>query len=81
MKSAVQTLSSRNVQIVTGDGGEQIVFEVKKDQTGMLHMFCRDLSKLKYSSKVDAYSISLNAIGMGLTKLRNDQDHFRFDLL
>ena len=58
-----------------------MIFEVKKDQTGMLHMFCRDLSKLKYSRKLDAYSISLNAIGMGLTKLRNDQDHFRFDLL
>ena len=58
-----------------------MIFEVKKDQTGMLHMFCRDLSKLKYSRKQEAYSISLNAIGMGLTKLRNDQDHFRFDLL
>ena len=54
---------------------------VKKDQDGILHMFCRSLAKLKFSSKWDAYSVSLSVIGMGLTKLKSKQDHFKFDLL
>ena len=75
LQQTIHTLSARNIEIVSTNQ-DQLVFVAKKDASGMVHLFCRSLNKMKYKIKWDLYSLSLNAIGFELIKLKNKKSNF-----